>query len=74
LNGSGLDLHIAAHTSYGLGGGGGGANAFPVSVGGGSAKGSSTLTRVNVSPDVLEVIVTTDAGVEVSRHTVAARK
>jgi len=51
-----------------------GANAFPVAVGGGSAKGSNTLTRVNVSPDALEVIVTTDAGVEVSRHAVPAKK
>jgi hypothetical protein len=32
------------------------------------------MTRVNVSPDALDVVVTTDAGVEVSRHTVAARK
>ena len=75
LNGSGLDLHIAGHTHRtDWVEAAAGANAFPVSVGGGSAKGSSTLTRVNVSPDVLEVIVTTDAGVEVSRHTVAARK
>jgi riboflavin synthase len=45
-----------------------------VAVGGGSARGSNTLTRVNVSPDAIEVIVTTDAGVELSRHTVPARK
>jgi hypothetical protein len=75
LNGAGLDLHIAGHTHRtDWVEAAAGANAFPVSVGGSSAKGSNTLTRVNVSPDVLEVIVTTDAGVEVSRHTVAARK
>jgi predicted phosphodiesterase len=74
LSGSGLDLHIAGHTHRAnwvepVAG----ANTFPVSVGGGSAKGSNTLTRVNVSRDALEVIVTTDAGVEVSRRSVPAR-
>jgi len=75
LNRAGLDLHIAGHThrtdwvepAAGV-------NTFPVAVGGGSARGSNTLTRVNVSPDALEVIVTTDAGVEVSRHRVNARR
>jgi acid phosphatase type 7 len=75
LSGSGLDLHIAGHTHRANWvEPAAGANTFPVSVGGGSAKGSNTLTRVNVSPDMLEVIVTTDAGIEVSRHTVHARK
>ena len=75
LNNAGLDLHIAGHThrpdwiepaS--------GANRFPVAVGGGSARGSNTLTRVNVSPDAIEIVVTTDGGVDVSRHTVKARR
>ena len=71
LNGAGLDLHIAGHTHrVDWVEPAAGANTFPVAVGGGSAKGSNTLTRVNVSPDALEVVVTTDAGVEVSRHTV----
>jgi len=75
LSGSGLDLHIAGHTHRANWvEPAAGANTFPVSVGGGSAKGSNTRTRVNVSPDRLEVIVTTDAGVDVSRHTVHARK
>jgi hypothetical protein len=29
---------------------------------------------IRLSPDALEAIVTTDAGVEVSRHTVRTRK
>ena len=75
LNNAALDLHIAGHThrpdwiepaS--------GANRFPIAVGGGSARGSNTLTRVNVSPGALEVVVTTDDGTEVSRHTVKARR
>jgi len=75
LNNAGLDLHIAGHThrpdwiepaS--------GANRFPIAVGGGSARGSNTLTRVNVSPDAIEIVVTTDGGVDVSRHTVKARR
>ncbi len=75
LNGARLDLHIAGHTHRAdWVEPAAGANAFPISVGGGSAKGSNTLTRVNVSPDRLEVIVTTDAGVEVSRHAVPVRK
>jgi hypothetical protein len=75
LNRSGLDLHIAGHTHRAdWVEPAAGANTFPVSVGGGSARGSNTLTRVNVSPDALEVVVTTDAGVEVSRHTIGARK
>ncbi|MGE5199976.1 MAG: metallophosphoesterase [Rhodospirillaceae bacterium] len=75
LNGSGLDLHIAGHTHRAdWVEAAAGANTFPISVGGGSAKGSNTLTRVNVSPDALDVIVTTDTGVEVSRHTVRARR
>jgi len=74
LIGSGLDLHIAGHTHRANWvEAADGANTFPVSVGGGSAKGSNTLTRVNVSPESLEVVVTTDAGIEVSRHTVRAR-
>ena len=74
LNGAGLDLHIAGHTHRtDWVEPAAGASTFPVAVGGGSAKGSNTLTRVNVSPDALEVVVTTDAGVEVSRHTVPAR-
>ena len=74
LNGAGLDLHIAGHTHrVDWVEPAAGANTFPVAVGGGSAKGSNTLTRVNVSPDALEVVVTTDAGVEVSRRTVPAR-
>ena len=75
LSGSGLDLHIAGHTHRAdWVAPAAGANTFPVSVGGGSAKGSNTVTRVNVSPDRLEVIVTTDAGVELSRRTVPARR
>jgi predicted phosphodiesterase len=75
LNNAGLDLHIAGHThrpdwiepaS--------GANRFPIAVGGGSARGSNTLTRVNVSAHALEVVVTTDDGTQVSRHTVKARR
>ncbi len=75
LNTADLDLHIAGHThradwvepATGV-------NRFPIAVGGGSARGSNTLTRVNVSPDALEVVVTTDGGTEVSRHTVKARR
>ena len=75
LNGARLDLHLAGHTHrVDWVEPAPGANTFPVAVGGGSAKGSNTLTRVNVSPDALEVIVTTDAGVEVSRHAVPAKK
>jgi hypothetical protein len=75
LSGSNLDLHIAGHTHRAdWVEPAPGANTFPVSVGGGSAKGSNTLTRVYVTPDALEVILTTDAGVEVGRHTVRARQ
>jgi len=75
LNGARIDLHIAGHTHRAdWVEAAAGANVFPVAIGGGSAKGSNTLTRVNVSPDALDVIVTTDAGVDVSRHTVPVRK
>jgi acid phosphatase type 7 len=75
LNRAGLDLHIAGHTHRAdWVDPAPGANAFRVAVGGGSAKGSNTLTRVNVSQDTLEVVMTTDAGVEVGRHVVRARK
>jgi predicted phosphodiesterase len=75
LNESGLDLHIAGHTHRAdWVEPAAGANSFPVSVGGGSARGSNTATRVNVTPDRLEVIVTSDAGAEVSRRTVHARR
>jgi predicted phosphodiesterase len=75
MNSAGLDLHIAGHThradwvepAAGV-------NRFPIAVGGGSARGSNTLTRVNVSPDALEVVVTTDGGTEVGRHTLKARR
>jgi hypothetical protein len=75
LSAAGLDLHIAGHTHRAnwvepeaT------ANSFPVAVGGGSAKGSNTLTRVNVSPDALDVIVTTEAGVETGRYRVPAKR
>ena len=75
LNGARIDLHIAGHTHHAdWVEAAAGANVFPVAIGGGSAKGSNTMTRVNVSPDRLEVVVTTDAGVEVSRHTVPVRR
>lgn len=75
LNGAGLDPHIAGHTHRAdWVEPATGSNRFPISVGGGSARGSNTLTRVNVSPDALEVVVTTDDGTEVSRHTVKARR
>jgi len=75
LNNAGLDLHIAGHTHRAdWVEPADAANRFPIAVGGGSARGSNTLTRVNVSARALEVVVTTDDGVEVSRHTVTARR
>jgi acid phosphatase type 7 len=74
LNESGIDLHIAGHThrvdwvepSPG-------ANRFPIVVGGGSAAGTNTLTRVDVSSDTLVITQTTDEGKVVGTHTVRAK-
>jgi hypothetical protein len=75
LSAAGLDLHIAGHTHRAdWVEPAEAANTFPVAVGGGSARGSNTLTRVNVSPDALEVTVTTDAGLEAGRHRILARR
>lgn len=75
LNAAGLDLHLAGHTHRAdWVEPAAGANTFPVAVGGGSARGSNTLTRVYVSPGALEVTVTTDAGVEVGRYRVLAKR
>jgi len=75
LNNAGLDLHIAGHTHRAdWVDPASGVNRFPIAVGGGSARGSNALTRVNVSARALEVVVTTDGGTEVGRHTVKARR
>lgn len=75
LSAAGLDLHIAGHTHRAdWVQPEAAANTFPIAVGGGSAKGSNTLTRVNVSPDALDVIVTTEAGVETGRYRVPAKR
>jgi hypothetical protein len=75
LSAAGLDLHIAGHTHRAdWVEPAEAANRFPIAVGGGSARGSNTLTRVNVSPDAIEVIVTTDAGIETGRHRILARR
>jgi predicted phosphodiesterase len=63
LNAAGIDLHIAGHThrvdwvepSEG-------ANRFPIVVGGGSAAGTNTATRVDVTADGLVITQTTDDG------------
>jgi predicted phosphodiesterase len=75
LNGAGIDLHIAGHThradwvepSET-------ANRFPIVVGGGSAPGSNTLTRVDVSPEGLTITQTTDEGKVVLSRVVPVRR
>jgi predicted phosphodiesterase len=69
LNNAGIDLHIAGHTHRAdWVEPAPGANRFPIVVGGGSAPGSNTLTRVEVSPEGLTITQTTDEGKVLSTH------
>ncbi len=75
LNAAGIDLHIAGHTHRAdWVEPAEGANRFPIVVGGGSAAGTNTLTRVDVSPDALVITQTTDEGKVVGTHTVRRQK
>jgi 2',3'-cyclic-nucleotide 2'-phosphodiesterase (5'-nucleotidase family) len=74
LNEAGIDLHIAGHTHrVDWVAPADGANRFPIVVGGGSAAGTNTLTRVTVSGDALAIVQTTDEGKVVGVHKVNRR-
>jgi hypothetical protein len=74
LNNAGLDLHIAGHTHRAdWVEPAAGANRFPIVVGGGSARGSNTLTRVDVSPSALVITQTTDDGKVTLTRTISGR-
>ncbi len=75
LNEAGIDLHIAGHTHRAdWVEPTAGANRFPIVVGGGSAAGSNTLTRVDVSAEGLTITQTTDEGKEILKRTVPRRR
>jgi len=74
LEQAGIDLGLAAHNHrVAVHPADGRRVPFPLIVGGGPKSSSSTCIRVDVSPDRLDVTLTTDTGADAGRITVRAR-